>query len=453
MTEFFGSVFWLVVALGLLVTFHEFGHYWVARRSGVRVLRFSIGFGRPLLRRQSRDGVEFVLAAIPLGGYVKMLDEREVDVAPEERDCAFNRQSIGTRAAIVVAGPLFNLVFAIVAFWGMFMIGMPETRPVLGTTTGLAAEAGLRRGDLIVAVDGKRVETWTHTVLELMPRALDRRAVALAVEDASNVSRTVILALDRLGPEFREDRLLEALGLRAWRADLPPLVGEVVTDSAAERAGLQVGDRILQVDGAEIDGWLALVDALPAAAAGDGRVELVVERAGKLMRLGVVLDRDGERWILGIRPPPPGPEVEASLERSLTVLRHGPLQAFGEAVGETWRLTRATLGILGRMVTGSASLNHLSGPVTIAQMAHQSASLGLSRFLFFLGLISLSLAIINLLPIPILDGGHLLYLLIEWVKGSPLSEQGQAIGQGIGLLMVLALMSLAIFNDILRLVQ
>ena len=444
MAEFFGSIFWLVVALGLLVTFHEFGHYWVARRSGVRVLRFSVGFGRPLLRRQSRDGVEFVLAAIPLGGYVKMLDEREQPVPPEQRSGAFNRQSIGTRAAIVVAGPLFNLVFAVAAFWAMFMIGMPETRPVLGTTDGLAAEAGLRRDDLIVAVDGKPVQTWTHAVLELMPSALDRRPVSVRVEDLSGVPRELNLSLDRLGPDFREDRLLDALGLAPWRADLPPQIGEVVPDSAADRAGLQVGDRILALDGVPIDGWLALVDRLPEVADRAGRVEL---------ELDIVPDRDGERWVLGVRPPPPGPEVQAGLERSFTVLRHGPLQAFGDAVGETWRLTTATLGILGRMVTGSASLSNLSGPVTIAQMAHQSASLGLSRFLFFLGLISLSLAIINLLPIPVLDGGHLLYLLIEWVKGSPVSEQGQAIGQGIGLLMVLALMSLAIFNDILRLVQ
>ena len=453
MSEFFGSIFWLVVALGLLVTFHEFGHYWVARRNGVRVLRFSVGFGRPLMRRTSRDGVEFVLAAIPLGGYVKMLDEREAEVAPQDRHAAFNRQSIGARAAIVAAGPVFNLIFAIAAFWAMFMIGVPETRPVLGPVEGLAAEAGLRPDDLIVEVDGDRVATWTHAVLELMPAALDRRAVTIAVEDLDGVRRETWIALDRLGPEFREEHLLQSLGLRPWQADLPPVIGEVSAESAADRAGIEPGDRIVSIDGVEIDGWLTLVEQIPEAAAGGAALRLVVERAGQTLELELVADQVDGRPVIGVRPPPPGPELQAAFDRTFTVLRHGPIEALGSAVGETWRLTSATFGMLGRMVTGSASLSNLSGPVTIAQMAKQSANLGLTRFLFFLGLISLSLAIINVLPIPVLDGGHLLYLLIEWIKGSPVSEQGQSVGQSVGLLMILALMSLAVFNDILRLVQ
>lgn len=453
MMELIGSVFWLVVALGVLVTFHEFGHYWVARRAGVRVLRFSVGFGRPLWRRRAADGVEFVIAAIPLGGYVKMLDERETPVPEEQLDQAFNRKSLGRRAAIVAAGPVFNLIFAVAAFWVMFMIGVPESRPIVGETEGIAAEAGLERGDRILQVDGEPVETWTHAILELVPRALDRRPARLAVEDEDRQRRDVVLPLDRLGADFREDQALEGLGIEPWRVDLPPVIGSVGADTPAARAGLQAGDRIVAIDGEPIAGWRELVERIPAAAATGGAVAVRIERDGRQRTFEIEPEQLDGRPVIGIAPPEPGPEARAAMERGFTVLRHGPIEALGEGVGETWRLTTATLGILGRMVTGQASLSNLSGPITIARMANTSARLGVSRFLFFLGLISLSLAIINLLPIPVLDGGHLLYLLIESIKGSPVSERGQMVGQGIGLAMIVALMSIAIFNDILRLVQ
>jgi len=453
MLEFISSVWWLVVALGILVTFHEFGHYWVARRNGVKVLRFSIGFGQPLWRRRSRDGVEFVVAAIPLGGYVKMLDEREAPVDEADLQRAFNRKSKSQRAAIIAAGPVFNLIFAIAAFWAMFMVGIPETRPVLGEVDGLAAEAGLREGDLIASVDGDPVQTWTHAILELVPAALDRRAVSLTVEDQDGARREVDLALDRLNDDFREDRLLESLGVSPWRIDVPPVIGEVAGDSPAERAGLRGGDRIAAINGRTVDGWRSLVEEISRSAADAQAVNLEVVRDGSPFEVELRPDTSDARPVIGVFPRPLAPEARAAYERSVIMLRHGPVEALVEATSETWNLTTATLGVLGRMVIGSASLSNLSGPVTIAQMANQSASLGLSRFLWFLGLISLSLAIINLLPIPILDGGQLLYLLIEWVKGDPLSERGQMIGQGVGLMMVLALMGIAIFNDILRLLQ
>src|SRR6056297_1691845 len=261
--EILGSIFWLVVALGLLVTFHEFGHYWVACRSGVGVLRFSVGFGQPLWRRRARNGVEFVIGAIPLGGYVKMLDEREAPVPDDQRDQAFNRKSLATRSAIVAAGPIFNLVFAVAAFWLMFMIGIPEVRPLLGPTTGLAAEAGLEEQDLIVRVDDAQVETWTHALLSLLPPALDRRAVRIGIEDAAGVQRTVELELDRLGPDFREDRALESIGLSIWRPDLPPVIDAVTDDGPAARAGLAPGDRVVSVNGNPIDGWNALSTEIP----------------------------------------------------------------------------------------------------------------------------------------------------------------------------------------------
>ena len=457
MLDALASVGWLALALGLLVTFHEFGHYWVARRCGVRVLRFSIGFGRPLVRRHNAEGTEFVVAAIPLGGYVKMLDEREMHVAPDERQDAFNRKSLAQRSAIVAAGPIFNLIFAVAAFWLMFMIGIADSRPVIGPPEGLAAEAGLENEDRIVRVGDERVETWTHALLALIPPALDREPVDLEVEDEAGRRRSVELPLDRLGPEVREDRALEAIGLAPWRPDLPPIIGTVSPDSPAQRAGLQAGDRIVAVDGEPVDGWQRMTRAIPEATEGGRAIELTIattiERGGRERTVSIVPELVDGRPVIGITAPDADAELRRRIERTFTILRFGPVEGLGQAFAETWRLTSGTLGILGRMVTGQASLANLSGPITIARMAQDSARLGVSRFLFFLGLISLSLAIINLLPIPVLDGGHLLYFLIEAIKGSPVSERGQVIGQTIGLVAVAALMSLAIFNDIVRVFQ
>lgn len=451
--EILGSIFWLLVALGLLVTFHEFGHYWVARRAGVKVLRFSVGFGRPLWRRRASNGVEFVIAAIPLGGYVKMLDEREAAVADADLEQAFNRKSLAKRSAIVAAGPVFNLIFAVAAFWAMFMLGIPESRPVVGHPDGIAEAAGLEHGDMIVQVNDRQVQTWTHTVLALLPAALDRTPVTLVVEDEQSRRRQLRLPLDRLGSDFREDRILDALGMPPWRVDLPQIIGQVSENSPAERAGLQSGDRVVAINGRAVDGWVNLVSLIAEAVAADRPVQMEITRSGMNRNFEIMPERIDGRMIIGVMPGEPGPDVRAAMQRASTILRYGPVEGFGQAVGETWRLTSATLGILGRMITGNASLSNLSGPITIARLANDSASLGISRFLLFLGLISLSLAVINLLPIPILDGGHLLYFLIEWIKGSPVSERGLMLGQSIGLTMVFALMSVALFNDILRLVQ
>ncbi len=451
MLDVIGSIWWLIVALGILVTFHEYGHYWVARRCGVRVLRFSVGFGSPLWSRYGRDGTEYRVAAIPLGGYVKMLDERETAVAPGERDQAFNNKPVGQRIAIVAAGPIFNLIFALFAFWLMFVVGIPETRPVLGEPRDMAAEAGLQSEDLITRVGDRSVQTWTHALLALIPPALDRRAVELTVQSADGSERRVELPLSRLGADFREDNVLEHIGLQPWRVDLPPLIGEVSADSPAERAGLAGGDRIVSIGDQPVTGWQDIARFIPEAAERDRSFDLVVHRDGRERVFSVSPEMIDGRPIIGIQAPPPGDAEVEAMERAFTILRHGPVSAVGEAFGETWRLTAGTLGILGRMITGKASLSNLSGPITIAQMAHSSARLGLSRFLWFLGLISLSLAIINLLPIPMLDGGHLMYYLAELVKGSPVSEKTQVAGQYVGLLLIVALMSLAIFNDILRL--
>ena len=455
MMEFLGPVIWLIVALGLLITFHEFGHFWVARRCNVRVLRFSVGFGRALWSRRGADGTQYQIAAIPLGGYVKMLDEREAPVAPEQRDQAFNRKPVGQRIAIVAAGPIFNLIFAVAAFWLMFVVGTPETRPVVGQTTGIAAEAGLQEKDMIVRVDQRRTETWTRALLGLMPAALDRRPATIEVENEFGLRRELTLPLDQLGPEFKEEDTLGFIGIVPWRPDLPAVIGEVTEGSPADLAGLRADDRLVAINDETIRGWQDISRVIPEQAMhNDTMAELnvEVERDGRLLSFTLTPRLEQGRPVIGIQAAPPGPELQADFDRMFTVIRFGPLEAVGQATEETWRLTTATLGILGRMITGKASLSNLSGPITIAQMAHSSARLGFSRFLFFLGLISLSLAIINLLPIPMLDGGHLMYFLAEIIKGSPVSEQTQIIGQYIGLLMVIGLMSLAIFNDILRLI-
>lgn len=455
MLDILASIWWLAVALGLLVSFHEFGHFWVARRAGVRVLQFSIGFGPALWSRRARSGTEYRIAAIPLGGYVRMLDEREGAVAPEELDQAFNRKSLGWRTAIVAAGPLFNLLFALAAFWLMFTIGVPETRPVAGEVSGVAAIAGLQSEDLILAVNEQSTQTWTHVLLALMPRALDGKPTALSVEDPEGRQRRLILDLTRLPAGFDEADLLGEIGLQPWLPDLPPLIGGVAEGTPAAYAGLRAGDRIVRLNEAEVSGWRDVARLIP---------ELGLDERGQTRTMEVTLERDGRqitldlhpvmnegRAVVGIQAPAADEALLARVERSFTVLRYGPLAASGQAWSETVRLTSASFGILGRMITGRASLKNLSGPITIAQMAHSSALMGFSRFLFFLGLISLSLAIINLLPIPVLDGGHLMYYLVEWIKGSPVSEATQAASQYLGILVVVGLMSLAIFNDLLRL--
>jgi len=457
MSEVLSSIWWLLVALGLLITFHEFGHFWVARRLGVRVLRFSVGFGRPLWKHIGKDGVEYTLAAIPLGGYVKMLDEREGQVEAIDLDQAFNRKPLWVRTAIVSAGPAFNLLLAVFAFWIMFMVGIPENRPIIGEVSGIAAEAGLQPGDEIRALDGQQTSTWTHTLLGLITFALDRDDVEVTVADKSGNESQHLLKLSALGDDFSEENSLESIGIEPWRLNLPAVVGEVSPDSAAAEAGIYTGDRIISIAGEAVQGWNWVGYLLQEHGQAGTPLPVVIERDGVEIEMQIRPRKESTGWfssrlLLGVSNREITDEQRADWERSSFIKQFGPLQGLQSAVSETWRLTTTTFGLLGRMVTGNASVKNLSGPISIAQFANSSAERGLANFLFFLGAISLSLGILNLLPIPVLDGGHLMYYLIEWVKGSPVSDRAQIAGQYFGLVALAGLMSLAFINDILRLV-
>ncbi len=451
MGDFLGSVWWLLVTLGLLVTFHEYGHYLVGRLCGVKVLRFSIGFGKPFWRRYDRHGTEFAIAPIPLGGYVKFLDEREDEVPAHERSQAFNNKTLGQRSAIVAAGPIANLLFALVAFWAMYLVGKQDFAPVVGKVDGIAAEAGMAAGDRFVRIDGQPVDTWTHAALRLITAGVDRRAVEVEVANPAGQTRQLSLPLERLPAEVKEPAMLSATGLTPKHFTRPAVIGNVEAGRPGAAAGLLPGDRIVAIDGQAIGDFSQVPPLIQQAGAGNRSLSVSVDRAGRIEQLSVTplaVENSGQAPTYQI-----GIGVERTVYDYDALLRYGPVDAMAAAGRETWTMTTATLGMLWRMVAGRASLENLSGPITISQFANASARSGLGHFLWFLGVISLSLCIINLLPIPILDGGHLLYYLIELVKGSPVSEQAMAAGQYIGLAALAGLMGLAFYNDIARLVS
>ncbi len=443
----------LIVTLGVLITVHEFGHFWVARRLGVKVLKFSIGFGRPLWRRIGRDGVEYAIAVLPLGGYVKMLDEREGEVAPDERQRAFNCQPVGSRIAIVLAGPAFNFLFAVLAYAFMFMVGIPGVKPLLDEPRPKSlAEAGdFRKGDLVMAVDGKATPTLGAVMLALVDRAMTGEEIKVEVLDADD--RTRIRTLDTRESQGLADpaQVFERVGLVPWQPVLPAVIGQVMRDGAAERAGLRPGDRIVLADGKPIADWRQwreVIERHPGQA-----FSARIEREGVERSLELIPDaREDERGqrvgFIGAVA-----DMPEDLARNLrVVVRYGPLDAVGAAIGKTWDISLLTLRMLGRMLVGRASLDNLSGPLTIARFAGQAASAGLIAFVSLLALVSISLGVLNLLPVPVLDGGHLLYYLIELIKGSPLSETVQNLGQQVGIAVLLLLMGLALFNDFSRII-
>jgi len=441
-----------IVALGVLIVVHEYGHYLAARLCRVKVLRFCVGFGRPLASwRLGADRTEWMIAAVPFGGYVKMLDEREGPVAPGEANRAFNRQSVWRRFFIVVAGPAFNFMFAILVYAGLYMHGLPEARPVLAQPPAgsLAAAAGLRPGDTVRAVDGETVATWQEVRWRVIQAALQREPVRLeTLNERGHIGVATLDLRDYPAAEIESDAL-ERIGLRLYRPPLAPVLGQVVAGGPAERAGLATGDRIVRAADRPVESWEALVIAVRAHPGVP--LSLLVERDGATRKVEVVPDTvnvSGER----IGRINAGPQVPAAhAETMLVRVQHGPLESLSRAVAKTADISVFSLKMLGRMLIGEVSWKHLSGPVTIADFAGQSASLGWISYLTFLALISISLGVLNLLPIPLLDGGHLMYYAIEIVKGTPVSERAMELGQRVGLALLLVMMAFAFYNDLNRL--
>ena len=443
-----------VLALGLLILVHELGHYLVARWAGVKVLRFSIGFGRPLVKwTAGADRTEWALSVFPLGGYVKMLDEREGEVPAAELNRAFNRKPVGHRFAIVAAGPLANFLLAIVLYWGLFVGGTEELKPQLAVTSpdSIAAIAGVRDGDLVEAVDDEQVRSWPELRWVLLRHALDAKRVTLRVRTAEGVEAMRTLDLSGVVIDDGEKDFFVGIGLKPWRPRIDPVIGRTIEGGAAERAGIRAGDRVTALDGKPIASWLELVEAVRA---NPGReIVAVFERAGREMETALIPDATEEAGQMVGKIGVAVAESQTRQADVFVVVSYGPIDGLVKALSQTWETSVLSLKMIGRMIVGEISWKNLSGPVTIADYAGQSAKLGLDHYLKFVALISISLGVLNLLPIPVLDGGHLLYYVIEIIKGGPIPERVMEIGQQIGLVALAMLMAFAFYNDINRLIS
>lgn len=440
-----------VVTLGILVTIHEYGHFWVARRCGVKVLRFSVGFGMPLWRRVGRDGTEYVVAAIPLGGYVKMLDGREGDVPESQRHMAFDHKSVWQRIAIVAAGPLVNLIFAVFAYWLLYLVGITSIAAVIGKLEpGTPAETvGLPLQSEIVAVDGQQVYSWGGVNLHLASRIGDQGTVSMSLLTPGNSEpRQWQVPISDWQVDLETQSPAAALGVRPAAPDVPAIIGRVVEGGRAQVAGLQAGDKVLAIDGQPIEQWLQLVEFVRAA---PGReLNFAIERQASQLELFVTPDsRVTEQGSIGFIGAGNLPyEWPEQMKRTQ---HYGPLDSLIAAVDRTWQMISLTLESIWKMLEGIISVKNLSGPITIAKVAGASAASGFESFISFLAYLSISLGVLNLLPIPMLDGGHLLYYVIEAVRGKPVSERVQLLGVKLGLTLLLSVMAVAVFNDIMRL--
>ncbi|MBA0037235.1 sigma E protease regulator RseP [Pantoea sp. BIGb0393] len=447
------SILWsfvaFIVALGVLITVHEFGHFWVARRCGVKVERFSIGFGKALWQRTDRQGTEYVIALIPLGGYVKMLDERVESVPAELRHQAFNNKTVLQRASIIAAGPIANFIFAIFAYWVVFIHGVPGVRPVVGEILNgsVAAEAQITSGMELKAVDGIETPDWDAVRMALVGKIGDSDATLTVSQFGEEATQQKQLNLREWQFEPDKQDPVVALGIRPRGPQIETTLADVQANSPASNAGLQAGDRIVKVDGQPLTQWQTFAAQ-------------VRDNPGKNMALDI--ERNGEPVALSLTPEAkPGNEAEGFAgviprviplpDEYKTVRQYGPFAAIGEASVKTWQLMKLTVSMLGKLITGDVKLNNLSGPISIAQGAGLSAEYGVIYYLMFLALISVNLGIINLFPLPVLDGGHLLFLAIEKIKGRPVSERVQDFSYRIGSILLVLLMGLALFNDFSRL--
>ena len=440
-----------LIVIGVLVTFHEFGHYWVARRLGVRVLRFSIGFGKPLWRHVSQSGVEFVIAAIPLGGYVKMLDEREGPVDPSDRLLAFNRKPVWRRAAIVAAGPAFNFILAILVYWVIWVHGVPAFKPVVAAplSHSSAQEAGIHGGDRILKVNGKPINTWSALHTDLLMHVLGDRHLQLQVRQPDGKTRQVSLNLDKVRVDPRH--LFDDIGLVPYEPPIAAVLQEVLPHSPAAQAGFKAGDRLLRYDSTAIHSWQQWVRYLQAHPG--SVVHVVIARNGRTMSRTLAIGRtESDGKVIGHFGA--AVEVPKHLWHDLeTVQRYGVLAAVPASLRRTWLMSELTLQLGYRVVTGDVSVRNIGGPIQTAEAAGFSAEMGLISFLSFLAFVSVNLGIVNLLPIPVLDGGHLLYCAAEAVRGSPLPERIQSIGQQVGLTLLMLLIGIVFYNDIASLMS
>ena len=438
-----------IVAISVLVAIHEYGHYIVGRWAGMKVLRFSIGFGKPLWTWvRGADQTEYCISAIPLGGYVRFLDGREGPIEPQDEGRAFNHRPIAARIAVLLAGPLFNFLFAVFAYWVLFLSGIPTLQPAVGNVEpdSYAAQAGLEFGDKIVAVGTVDTADWESTLVNIFDQLVTSGRVPLTLETEDGRQRRTTISVGEDATRLTEPNMLfDGLGFEPWQP--PAIIGELVENGAAEGAGLIIGDRIAAVDGELIKNYgdlVGVVSALPGQ-----RVALEYVRAGQSHVIDVTIGEqqvEGEtRGLLGVR-------TSGDIGAYYYLRKFGPIASISHAAQRTWTSTLFTLRMLGRMVTGDVSIKNISGPINIAQFAGDSAQRGLNEYMAFLALVSISLGVLNLLPVPVLDGGQIVYQTIELAKGSPLSERSQIIGQQFGILALILLMSFAFYNDIARII-
>jgi regulator of sigma E protease len=438
-----------IVAISILVAVHEFGHYIVGRLCGMKVLRFSIGFGKPVWTRiAGQDRTEYCISAIPLGGYVKFLDEREGPIDPEDQGRAFNHKPIASRIVVLLAGPFFNFLFAILAYWVLFINGVPTMKPAVGEVTAgtYAAEAGLEFGDRILKVGDRDATDWETALVSMLDEMLDDGRVPLELEGTDGwVRETTIDVGDDASRLTEPGMLFDGLGFQPWQP--PAIVGTVAEDGAAYAGGIEEGDRITAIDGESVVTFRDLQQIVRARPHETVTVELIRRNAG-LSREVTLGSQELDGVITGLL----GVGISTASTDYWYVRKYAPFAAIGQAIERSWTSIGFTVRMLSRMLTGEVSIKNISGPINIAQYAGNSAAAGINAFLNFLALISISLGVLNLLPIPILDGGQIVYQTIEGLKGSPLSEKAQLFGQKVGILALLLLMSFAFYNDIARII-
>jgi len=449
MQEFLYSIPSFLVAITILVAIHEFGHYWVAKSLGVKVLRFSIGVGKPIYTRIfGKDKTEFVVAALPLGGYIKMLDERESDVEPEEINRAFNRQPVSTRFAVVFAGPLFNIIFAVFAYWAMFVNGTPGIKPVIGEITpdSIAYVSGLETGDKIVSINDVDAPVWDVVITEFASALIDKSVTNVVVLKHSGGYTDLSFNLTQAQFDLEKDDILKVLGFAPWRPVLYSEIGRVLKNNPAEQAGLKVGDIILSINEISVSSWEEMATEISKYP--EQNISVLIKRNNEEQKLLVhttSATKEGKKvGRIGIGPISFPDEMR-------TIYQYSVFESISKAFETTWTSTTRTINFLYKMVVGEVSLKNISGPITIAKYAGLAADAGLSKFLGLLAIISISLGVLNLLPVPMLDGGHLMYYIVEIIKGSPVSSETEMRGQQVGIIFLIMLMSLAFYNDLLRL--